>query len=218
MAYYKIEQITASGQNLLKVSTRCPHCRHNGTFETLRTDDVHADEVRIFGVRRCPNPKCHGFLFFVYYKDYLNSYLETTYPKATIPFSTENIPDNIVNAFKEALISHSNNCFIAAAIMIRKTLEEICKDRNAEGRTLYDRLVDLSSKIVLPTELREGMQDLRLLGNDAAHIGANTFAEVGQEEVEISIEFTTEILKGVYQYESLLKRIRGLKEKKPVTK
>lgn len=211
MGNYKIEQITASGQNLMKVSTRCPHCRHNGTFETVNTNDVYADQERIFGVRRCPNPDCHGFLFFVYRSDHLSSFLETTYPKATIPFSTENIPNNIVNAFKEALISHSNNCFIAAAIMIRKTLEEICKDRNAEGRTLYDRLVDLSSKIVLPTELREGMQDLRLLGNDAAHIEANTFSEVGQEEVEISIEFATEILKGVYQYESLLQRIRGLK-------
>jgi hypothetical protein len=50
------------------------------------------------------------------------------------------------------------------------------------------------------------------LGNDAAHIESQTFNDVGKTEVEISIEFTKEILKAVYQYEGLLSRIRSLKK------
>ncbi len=96
--------------------------------------------------------------------------------------------------------------------MLRKTLEEICADRGATGKTLYARLQDLGTKIVVPKELIEGMQELRLLGNDAAHIESNTFDEVGKNEVEISIEFTKEILKAVYQYESLLGKLRSLKK------
>ena len=56
------------------------------------------------------------------------------------------------------------------------------------------------------------MHELRLLGNDAAHIEANTFEQIGKEELEISIDFTKEILKAVYQYESLLERLRSLKK------
>lgn len=58
------------------------------------------------------------------------------------------------------------------------------------------------------------MDDLRLLGNDAAHIEAKTFSEIGKEEIEISIDFTKEILKAVYQYENLLDKLKKLKEKK----
>ena len=161
-------------------------------------------------MRRCPNGKCFGHLFFVYNSQ--NGEIIITHPSDTIPFDKENIPDKVLNAFQEAIISHANNCFIASAIMIRKTLEEICLNRGATGKNLYARLEDLGTKIVIPKELIEGMQELRLLGNDAAHIESNTFDEVGKNEVEISIEFTKEILKAVYQYESLLGKLRSLKK------
>jgi hypothetical protein len=35
---------------------------------------------------------------------------------------------------------------------------------------------------------------------------------VGQEEVEIGIEFAKEVLKAVYQYAALLTRLRALKK------
>lgn len=191
-----------------RISTRCPHCGHNGTFESVGNDIKNSN--RIFGIRRCPNSKCFGHLFFVY--DNASRETVLTHPSDTIPFDKENIPDKVLNAFQEAIISHANNCFIASAIMLRKTLEEICADRGATGKTLYARLQDLGTKIVVPKELIEGMQELRLLGNDAAHIESNTFDEVGKNEVEISIEFTKEILKAVYQYESLLGKLRSLKK------
>jgi hypothetical protein len=137
-----------------------------------------------------------------------------TSPSETIPFDKEYIPNGVLQAFEEAISCHSNNCFIASAIMIRKTLEEICQDRSVSGKNLSQRLVDLGNKILIPKELLEGMNDLRLLGNDAAHIEAKTFNEVGKEEIEISLEFTKEILKAVYQYESLLKKMKALKAKK----
>ncbi len=191
-----------------RISTRCPHCGHNGTFESLGKD-IQNNNI-IFGIRRCPNEKCFGHLFFVYNK--LTGEIIITHPSDTIPFNKENIAENVLNTFQEAITCHANNCFAASAIMIRKTLEEICKDREATGKNLCNRLQDLGAKIVIPKELIEGMQELRLLGNDAAHIESNTFSEIGKKEVEISIEFTKEILKAVYQYESLLEKLRSLKK------
>ncbi|MEJ7644319.1 MAG: hypothetical protein WKF87_06970 [Chryseolinea sp.] len=57
------------------------------------------------------------------------------------------------------------------------------------------------------------LDELRLLGNDAAHIEARVFAEIGPEEIKISLEFTIEILKAVYQYEALVAKLRGLKKR-----
>jgi hypothetical protein len=57
------------------------------------------------------------------------------------------------------------------------------------------------------------MNELRLLGNDAAHIEAQTFSEIGKEEIEVSLEFAKEILKAVYQYENLLQKLKKLKDK-----
>jgi hypothetical protein len=197
-----------SAINPIRISTKCPHCGHFGTFEGSGNDT--GSNSNAYGIRRCPNQNCFGQLFFVY--NTRNNEILVTYPANTIDFEKENIPVSVLIAFQEAVISHSNNCFIASAIMIRKTLEEICHDRGAKGKTLFNRLEDLGEKIVIPNELRIGMQDLRLLGNDAAHIESNTFNEVGKEEVEISIEFTKEILKAVYQYENLLAKLKSLKK------
>ncbi|MQY79119.1 MAG: DUF4145 domain-containing protein [Bacteroidetes bacterium] len=199
------------------VATRCPHCGHFGTFLQLDGHDIASMSLdgqhvlHYLGVRRCPNEKCKGHLFFI---SDVNHNILMTSPSETIPFDKENIPENVLTAFDEAVKCHSNNCFIASAIMIRKTLEEICYERGAKGKNLQLRLQDLGPKILIPKELLDGMDDLRLLGNDAAHIEARTYNEIGKEEIEVSLEFAKEILKAVYQYDTLLQKLKKLKEKK----
>jgi len=192
-----------------KIAVRCPGCGHNGTFESISTDLYDNGYNIWFGQRRCPNSKCGIHIFYIQ-KD--NAGEIFTYPQETIGFDKEGIPANVLSAFEESIICNSNKCFVASAIMIRKTLEEVCFERNAVGDNLKKRLQDLGKKIFIPKELIEGMDELRLLGNDAAHIESNTFNQIGKNEIEISIEFTKEILKGVYQYESLLTKLRGLKK------
>lgn len=211
----KIDLNDAQVAKNINVRTRCPHCGHIGVFLSLGINDLmtnsHFDDRRSFlGVRKCPNSTCGGHLFFIV--NNAGKIVQTS-PSPTIPFDKENIPDKVLNAFEEAIKCHSNSCFIASAIMIRKTLEEICIDRGATGRDLFKKLEDLGGKILIPKELIEGMNELRLLGNDAAHIEAQTFSEIGKEEIEVSLEFTKEILKAVYQYENLLSRLKGLKLK-----
>jgi len=135
-----------------------------------------------------------------------------TYPAVRIDFDQTNVPPPVVTAFQESITCHASECFIAAAIMVRKTLEELCRERGAQGKDLKERIRDLGTKIVIPKELLDGLDDLRLLGNDAAHIESRQYDQVGKEEVEIGIEFTKEVLKATYQYSALLNRLRGLKK------
>lgn len=185
----------------------CPHCGARAIFHPLGEDHKISAQFAS-GQRFCPN--CNGHIFVVFeWGDF-----KTAYPPLRIDFVAEHIPDRIVDTFSEALDCHSHGYHVAAAILVRRTLEEICADRGANGKDLKDRVRDLRGKVILPPELFEAMDELRLLGNDAAHIQAKSYEEIGQEELEAAIEFAKEILKGVYQYKGLLSKLQGLKKKK----
>jgi len=66
---------------------------------------------------------------------------------------------------------------------------------------------DLKGKIVVPQELLDEMDELRLLDNDAAHIETKAFESITKPEIDIVIEFITEKLKSLYQYAPLLERL-----------
>ncbi len=192
------------------VRLRCPSCRHNGTFEKIVEHEVAVPHSLVLGQRRCPEPSCHAHIFFAY--DQTKSRVTVSYPTELIDFDSSDIPERIRTSFNEAIICFANQCYVASAIMVRKTLEEICADREAKGVNLKERLKGLKKKVVLPNELLEGRDDLRLLGNDAAHIEANQYDNVGSDEVEISIDITKEILKSVYQYKGLIGKLQKLKK------
>lgn len=195
------------------VSLRCPYCGREGSFEGVGVQDrigrnQVGDKISAYnlGIRRCPYPQCYGAIFYQVYGDEI-----TTYPAQRIDFDTTDIPDGVAKCLTEAIDCHANGDDVAAAIMVRKTLEEMCAEKGGVGRDLKDRIKNLGSKIVIPQELLSGMDSLRLLGNDAAHIEARTFADVGTKELEVAIKFTKELMKSVYQYGSLLRELEDLK-------
>jgi hypothetical protein len=201
---HRIEAVANSGHQ--PVSLRCPGCRQQGVFETLGVNDIMSGQYT-FGHRRCPNPACWTHVFFVRGPEGTSSY-----PTERLDFDATNVPQAVAAAFEEAVSCHANQCFIASAMMVRKTLEELCADRGAKGDNLQERIKALGNVVVLPKELLQGVDDLRLLGNAAAHIESREYANVGREEVEVGIEFTKEVLKAVYQYSALLGRLRALKK------
>jgi hypothetical protein len=157
----------------------------------------------------CPNPSCRAYLFVVFNAE---GKLRASYPPERIDFDATNIPTPIMESLEEAITCHANQCFIAAAIMVRKTLELLCVAQGATGGNLKERIKALGSKVVLPPDLLGGLDDIRLLGNDAAHVEFDAFAKVSQEELDVAIEFTKEVLKAIYQYSALLAKIRALKK------
>jgi hypothetical protein len=206
----KSNSIGAAQSAGIPTNLSCPGCGQLGTFETLvnnSSDFILDNNIRI-GERRCPNVTCRTVVFLVW----KGTEITRSYPGLRIDFDKTNIPALVVSALEEAITCHANECFIAAAIMIRKTLEELCRERGAQGKDLKQRIRDLGTKIVIPKELLDGLDDLRLLGNDAAHIESREYDQVGKEEVEVGIEFTKEVLKATYQYSALLNRLRGLKK------
>jgi Domain of unknown function (DUF4145) len=206
--FIKLVDISHGGGQ--RIAIRCPNCGQVGTFEPIpNTTDIHVRPDKWLGQRKCPNPPCSTHIFAIF--NNAGTVLRS-YPPQRIDFDPKGIPQEIVKSFSEALSCHAEGIHVAAAIMIRRTLEELCQNKGATGSTLKDRIGALQSKVVLPTELFVAIDDLRLLGNDAAHIEAKTYDSIGQEEIEVAIELTKEVLKAVYQLDSLLSRLRALKK------
>jgi len=156
----------------------------------------------------CPNPLCKSHLF-VALRD---GVLAVSYPPERIDFDSAKVPPEIVASFEEAITCYAHQCYIAAAIMVRKTLEALCFKQQASGANLKEKIKALGAQVVLPPDLLVGLDAIRLLGNDAAHVESQEFAKISQEELEVAIEFTKEVLKGIYQYSALLARINALKK------
>ena len=194
-------------QNPIKAAVRCPHCLKEVIMETIQQDLIIGVRYSS-GQRRCPNIECHGHVFVVFYEG--NPII--TYPPTRIDFNPENIPQNIISTFEQAITCHSTGCFVASAIMVRRTLEEVCVNRGAKGSNLKERIANLKSRIIISKELLEAMDELRILGNDAAHVEAKEYENVSKEETRIAIECAKEILKSLYQQESLLKELKSLKK------
>jgi hypothetical protein len=168
----------------------CPGCTREGNFlgqgpdTTVAVQDPSAAgrviQINV-GSRYCPNTTCMTHVFVVYQPQGGTNKVLRSYPAGRINFDVTGVPEKVRKAFDEALTCGANECFVAAGMLIRKTLEAVCEDRSATGGNLKARINDLKTKLTLPNALFEAMDHLRLLGNDAAHIEAKTYDEVGKD-------------------------------------
>ncbi|WP_309088071.1 DUF4145 domain-containing protein [Phenylobacterium sp.] len=198
------------------VALRCPHCRHTGVFfpvqdgwDTRWWESVGDDmEKRAAGARVCPNQDCGGIVLVVMHE----KELVESFPPEMIDFDATALPERLLATLEEAARCHAAGAYRACALMVRRLLEELCDDRKADGANLKARLSSLGSANLVPTELLEAADELRILGNDAAHIDGKSYDNIGADECEAALELAKELLKAVYQYNALLDRLRALKK------
>lgn len=209
-------EVRASGNLLL----RCPHCLVQGSFSQIPAGAFRyfsdngeggysANTERNVAIRKCPNEECGAFVFTIT----LKGVLEHSWPSELIDFSVEGIDsDTIKSLLGEAIACHGAGAYRAAAIIVRRLLEQICHENDAQGKNLHQRLESLHDKVALPNALFEAMGELKLLGNDAAHVEAKSYDDVGIEEAAVAIELSKEILKSLYQLQGLVDRLRNHKK------
>jgi len=209
-----VKALGNAGDDKPAINLVCPECQQWGSFLPLINTHFsynHPQEgVLKIGLRSCPNTECRTIVYVVF-KEKERTIVDS-YPAILIDFDTTKIPETIVDTLKEAIVCHAHKAYKGGAMMVRRTLEELCHLHQAQGDNLAERLETLKNKVVLPERLFDGMKNLRLLGNDAAHIEARTYNDVGEEEVRLAIELTKEILKAVYQYDDLVTRLDALKQ------
>jgi hypothetical protein len=204
----------------LAVTIRCPHCRQLGSFNSLRAIGFNKSgrvgpnrvtQIYAATIRLCPNMACQGLVFTI--ESSFDGKIVEIEPSQLLDFNPDGLPNCCLRTLKEAAACHAAGAYRAAAMMVRRLLEEICDANSAKGKNLHERLNSLKSIIVLPADLFDAMFALKALGNDAAHIEAKEYNEIGREEAEISIELAKEILKALYQLKGLVGRLKKQKTK-----
>ena len=167
---------------------------------------------RSVGLRVCPAEDCRQVVSVVFGKD--NS-IVAVWPAELRDFDVTGIPDEVRESLEEALQCEAIGAHRAAALMVRRTLEELCAEQRATGDNLHARIQALGENIVLPAHLIEAMQNLRLLGNDAAHIEAKDYEQISQDELDAALEVTRLIMQAAYQYSNTVAKLQALKKPPP---
>lgn len=205
--------------NFIRVDGICPGCGEKTYFVSIKDckDILSKDNfgnTLYFGQRICPDHNCNTHIFFIkQHTVTLQTYIDI-FPKA---FSLKNLninklPDEIKECLKEACICYENDCYTSAAILIRKTLEQICSKHGAKGKNLHDRINSLKDKITISSPLYQALFELKYLGNDAAHIESKHFEKIGEEELKLGLTILIEVLRALYEHNDLLESFKELKK------
>lgn len=204
------------------VSIRCPHCRELGGFSALGAAKGYSKIARVgqqlqsigyfASIRICPNTKCKGLVLVI---EDGNNVAVAIEPPQLLDFNPEGLSPRLRQTLTEAIACHGAGAYRAAAMMVRRLLEEICDENNAPGANLHQRLAALKNTIVLPEPLFDAMNELKALGNDAAHVEAKAYDNIGADEAADSIELAKEIVKALYQLKSLIARLQARKNSVP---
>jgi hypothetical protein len=106
------------------------------------------------------------------------------------------MPEIVMASFSEAQRNRAAGSWLAAAILVRRTLEAVGRDLHPQHKNLFDCLNAMKTGGVISQEIWEWGTELRLLGNSAAHPGGDV---VAAQDCEDAIHFLTAILRTLYE-------------------
>ncbi|MDP3052009.1 MAG: DUF4145 domain-containing protein [bacterium] len=122
------------------------------------------------------------------------------------------LPTKTLNIYKEVHKALCSRFRILAGIGIRVIVESVCREKEAKGPNLENKIDDLVNKGLLTKENAEALHATRLLGNKLAH----EFIESRDEELEIAMDIVENLLMSVYIIPEKTKRLKiGVSPKKP---
>jgi len=127
--------------------------------------------------------------------------MQYLYPMARRKFMY--VPDDVAKSYQIALKLLPIEP-IACAVFIGRTLEFMCKERSANGKTLEKMLVNLRDRGDIPDRILDIANSLRFFRNISAHAVSNI--EVSYNDVESLIALCEAILEYVYEAPAILQQ------------
>ena len=105
--------------------------------------------------------------------------------------------------YEETRVALIQNLAVLAGIGIRAIVEAVCNDKHSTGRDLYQKINALSIAKLITKADAEILQDLRFMGNQAAHeVKAHK-----QEELSLAFDVVEHLLRTVYILPEQTKRL-----------
>jgi hypothetical protein len=119
-------------------------------------------------------------------------------------------PALVRESYDEAVRSEGARAYMAAAVMVRRCLEAVCKEYDATCKTVFSGLQDMLENGVISEELMSWSTELRVIGNKGAHA---TPEKITRQEAKEAIDFLQAILEILYDLRPKFKQIQERKVK-----
>ena len=184
-----------------KIVLICAHCEqpshqiiHGQTTEPVQDPTDPWSGARTYTLIQCE--ECHLVSLladeeFAFDPPY--SVREFAYPAART-LSLE-VPLDLRREFEEAQTCLKARAYTASVVMVRRTLEGICKDNGINRKNLAEMLRKLRDDGLVDATLAEWADSLRSLGNEGAHF---TGKQVGQQDATDALAFAEALLDHIY--------------------
>lgn len=191
--------------------TECRHCQAVVDASVVASYETFDEEVGVplkFTFAKCP--QCDAPLLLV------QEQWGDTWDKPSRIFPVRedlvgwSVPKGIRNAFAEAVRCLNAKSYTAAAIMCRKTLEGVCEEHKVPGKALQQRIEALKDAGVIEGRLYQWADELRLVGNEAAH---DVSIEVTAQDASDTVDFTRAVLEYVYTFRDQFERFKQRRQK-----
>jgi hypothetical protein len=198
----------------------CSHCGNKApqtiefsitTSEDCYIDDVLVEDAVLIDYILIHCSSCGQVSLLVFYPgEELGELKDAHILYPNIKKVSDNVPLTIKESYQEAIKVKriSNTAFL---ILIRKSLEFLCRDKGLEGRNLKEQIEKLSKEGIIPEGLYIVAEKLRLFGN----FGAHDRVKISEEEISLIDDLFSTLIDYVYVLPDKIKKMElKLKELK----
>lgn len=113
------------------------------------------------------------------------------------------LPRKVHDIYIETGLAIESEQYVLAGIGIRAIVETICKDKKAEGKSLYDQINSLVEMSIVTPEGADTLHKLRVLGNEAAH----EVKSHNSQQLRLAMEIIEHMLDGTYVIPAKVKEV-----------
>ena len=184
-----------------------------GVYTQLRDEDGEETQVGMFKCQKCAAPFLatrNGYLEHDPHEGYFTAWHGWTLLYPSIPTLPKEVPEHIRLGYREAALCFNSGSNTATAIMGRRTIEAICLERWATKSSLAKMVKELRERGVIAPQLLEWADQLRYVGNDAAH---NVDEFISREDAQDVLEFVRAIVEYVYVFTHAFDRFKERRQR-----
>lgn len=177
----------------MSVSIHCPFCKR---FTALTQVEGQVDTAKVpfqagpagdyWWMGQCNN--CQKYVL-------VHQLGDIVYPNSPPSPTDVRVPESIRKDLDEAKICLAVDAYRASAVMARRAMQSACIERGAKKDKLVDQLHELADNGTITKDLKEWVDVVRWVGNDAAH---PTGDEVTKDDAEDILQLAEQFVVVVY--------------------
>jgi len=191
----------------------CPWCGATSaqmqSLTNINVASTAADSTqRFWTLLGCP--RCAGAITIEYTPPNTpNRVLRQIPESAFVSLRVGHLPEKVAGHYRDAIIVLQAGVPDAAAVQLRKTLESAAAEFDVQPYPLVKAIKTLIEKGLITTNFGEVLDHIRVLGNSGAHASDE---RVEAEGAESALQFTTQVLRNLFEIPAELKRITNPEE------